>query len=355
MSIEITRRCPLSCPGCYAYSVNHLGASGLLARLSELEGTQLVEGVLSLVDLHRPLHLSIVGGEPLIRQHEITWLLPELNNRGIHTQIVTSAFQPIPIEWRHRDRLNLVVSIDGLPEEHDRRRAPATYERILRNIRGHDVTVHCTVTRQMTRRSGYLREFTDFWTKQPETRKIWMSLYTPQAGETSPEILRPHERSRVIGELSILKDVFPKLELPDGLLQAYKHPPSDPARCTFALTTQTVSADLRTAVTPCQIGGTPDCRQCGCIAAAAMEAVSRHRLAIGVRAGTIFGISRALGLRLKAIRDGRRTVSGQRWEGAIPAAQLHCERDRIVHERMRPQMRPHPRGQFEQDAPKMRA
>ena len=189
MSIEITRRCPLSCPGCYAYGDNHLGTAGSLARLSEFEGAQLVEGVLSLVDRHRPLHLSIVGGEPLVRRCEITRLLPELDRRGIHTQIVTSAVRPIPVEWRDRTRLNLVVSIDGLPPEHDRRRAPAAYESILRNIRGHAITVHCTVTRQMTHRAGYLREFVDFWTKQPEVQKIWMSLYTPQIDEASPEIL----------------------------------------------------------------------------------------------------------------------------------------------------------------------
>ena len=347
MSIEITRRCPLSCPGCYAYGNNHLGAAGSLTGLSEFEGTQLVEGVLALVDVHRPLHLSIVGGEPLIRRREISRLLPELNSRGIHTQVVTSAVFPIPIEWREQSRLNIVVSIDGLPPEHDQRRAPATYENILRNIRGHAITVHCTVTRQMTRRPGYLREFIDFWTKQPEVRKIWMSLYTPQVDESSPEILRPGERARVIGELSILKDLFRKLELPEGLLHAYKRPPSDPARCTFALTTQTVSADLRTVVTPCQLGGTPDCSRCGCIAAAAMEAVSRHRLAIGVRAGTIFGISRALGLRLKALRGGWSTVFNQRWEGSIPARASHQRRNRVVHERMR--------APLERDAPKMRA
>jgi len=308
MSIEITRRCPLSCPGCYAFADDHLGDGASLTELREFEGDALIEGVLALVDLHRPLHLSIVGGEPLVRWREITQLLPALEKRGIHTQIVTSAVLPIPIEWRHFRLLNLVVSIDGLQPEHDKRRAPATYQRIHQNIRGHVITVHCTVTRQMTQRKDYLREFVEFWTEQPEVLKIWMSLYTPQIGEMSSEILPTDVRERVISELSALKDEFHKLELPTGLLQAYRQPPSNPSRCVFALTTQTISVDLKTKVKPCQLGGTPDCHQCGCIASAVMEAVSRHRLPIGIRTGAIYNGSRALGLCFKSLRETRSSL-----------------------------------------------
>jgi sulfatase maturation enzyme AslB (radical SAM superfamily) len=303
MSIEITRRCPLSCPGCYAYGKNHLGKEGAIAQIPEFEGDQLVHEVLSLVDHHRPLHLSIVGGEPLVRHREITQLLPELERRNIHTQIVTSAVSAIPREWRRTNLLNLVVSIDGLQPDHDRRRAPATYQRILRNIQGHAITVHCTVTGQMTRRSDYFKEFVGFWAEQPEVQKIWMSLYTPQKGETSAERLAPGQRAQVIDELSTLKDEFPKLELPNALLQAYRKPPSHPGRCVFALTTQTISADLKTVVKPCQLGGKPECQQCGCIASGVLEAVNRHRLPIGIRTGTIYGVSRALGHRWRAWRD----------------------------------------------------
>jgi hypothetical protein len=246
--------------------------------------------------------LSIVGGEPLVRWREITELLPALERRGIHTQAVTSAVRPIPLEWRHARRFTLVVSIDGLQPEHDKRRAPATYEKVLRHIRGQVVTVHCTVTQQMTRGAGYLGKFVSFWAERPEVQKIWISLYTPQIGERSPEILLPEARARVIGELSSLKDVFPKLELPTGLLQVYRQPPPDPGRCVFALTTRAISADLKTLVTPCQLGGRPDCHRCGCIASAALNAVSRHRLPFGIRTGAIYDISRAVGLRLKTLR-----------------------------------------------------
>ncbi len=326
LSIEITRRCPLSCPGCYAYGDGHLGTAGPLIRLRDFKGAQLVAGVLALVDLHRPLHLSIVGGEPLVRWREITELLPALERRGIHTQVVTSAVRPIPLEWRHTRRLTLVVSVDGLQPEHDRRRAPATYERILRHIRGHAITVHCTVTLQMTLRAGYLREFVEFWTERPEVQRIWMSLYTPQMGETSPEILPPEARTSVINELAVLKDAFLKLELPASLLEAYRRPPAGPGHCVFARTTQTISADLHSTVTPCQLGGSPDCRQCGCIASAAMEAVSRHRLLFGIRTGTVYDVSRMVGLRVKSLRAAC-ALPGPPPANAVITGTLHLDRN----------------------------
>ena len=71
MSIEITRECPLRCPGCYAYGDDHLGGEITLREVRDFKGQELVDGVLGLVDKHRPLHLSIVGGEPLVRYREL--------------------------------------------------------------------------------------------------------------------------------------------------------------------------------------------------------------------------------------------------------------------------------------------
>src|ERR1700741_5394574 len=91
VSIEITRECPLRCPGCYAYNDEHLGGGGTLRQVRDFKGQELVDGVLALIDKHRPLHLSIVGGDPLVRFRELNLILPELARRGIYTQLVTSA------------------------------------------------------------------------------------------------------------------------------------------------------------------------------------------------------------------------------------------------------------------------
>lgn len=61
LSIEITRECPLSCPGCYAYGENHLGGAVTLRELSDYRGDALVERVVNLVRLHQPIHVSLVG------------------------------------------------------------------------------------------------------------------------------------------------------------------------------------------------------------------------------------------------------------------------------------------------------
>ena len=302
LSIEITRECPLRCPGCYAYGDDHLGGELTLREVRDLKGQALVDGILALVDRHRPLHVSIVGGEPLVRHRELNILLPILARRGIHAQLVTSAVREIPREWRGLPRLSIVVSIDGLQPEHDARRTPATYDRILKHIAGHEITVHCTVTRQQVNRAGYLEEFLRFWSAKEETTKIWMSLYTPQIGETSAERLSASDRRRVVSDLMALRLRFPKLAAPKGLLEVYANPPQSPEECVFARTTMSISADLTTRITPCQFGGNPDCTNCGCIASAGLAAVARHQLLGFVPIGSVFSGSMKIGARVKRLR-----------------------------------------------------
>lgn len=301
LSIEITRECPLRCPGCYAYGDEHLGGDVTLRDLADLKGQALVDGILGVVAKYKPIHLSLVGGEPLVRFRELDALLPQLAARGIHTQVVTSAVRPIPAAWATIPRLQVCVSIDGLPAEHDVRRAPATYERILKHIRGQQITVHCTVTRQIAEREGYLEAFFRFWQENPDTRLIWVSLYTPQVGEDSPEKLTPDARRRVIDDLRRLTPQFSKVQLPDGLLRVYADPPRSPDDCIFAQTTLCLSADLERQIAPCQFGGTPDCTNCGCMASGALGAVGRHRLPGGVRVGAIFEASLRVGRAVAAV------------------------------------------------------
>ena len=306
LSIEITRECPLRCPGCYAFGDQHLGGGVTLRGLADYRGEELVQRFMRLIDDRRPLHVSIVGGEPLVRYRELGAILPQLAARDIHTQLVTSAVRPIPAEWRGLHRLQVVVSVDGLPAEHDLRRAPATYERILKHIAGHRVTVHCTVTRQQVRRDGYLEQFLRFWQDNADTRMIWVSLYTPQRGELSDERLTMADRQRVIEELRRVRAMVPKLEMFDGALEAYATPPASPAECTFARTTECVSADLERRITPCQFGGDPDCASCGCIASASLEAIARHRLPGGLRVGRIFDGSEMAGRVVARVRGESR-------------------------------------------------
>lgn len=296
LSIEITKECPLRCPGCYAYDDHHLGGNGVTLRgLSDFKGQDLIDGVLEIADRVKPLHISLVGGDPLVRYREVEAMVPQLLNRGIHVQIVTSAFRGFVPEWSTMPHLNVVVSIDGLQPDHDVRRAPATYERILKNIAGQRITIHSTITGQMMKRPGYLAEFLEFWTPRDEIRKVWFSVFTPQIGDEMPEILTKEERLRLVDELLVLRKRFPKLDMAEGLIRQFAHPPSSPEECVFARTTAVYSADLKTKVTPCQYGGTPDCSSCGCIATMGLEAVAAHKLAGFIPVGAIFKASVKIG------------------------------------------------------------
>lgn len=278
LSLEITRECPLRCPGCYAYEPGHLGDAGPLRSLADKKGDDLVEAVLALVRKERPVHVSIVGGEPLVRFRELEILLPKLAEMNVMMQLVTSAVRPIPASWRGIKDLMICVSIDGLQPDHDLRRAPATYERILKNIEGHEITVHCTITGQMARRPGSFQEFLEFWSARPEVRRIWFSLFTPQVGENPVEVLTQAEKETALAELARLRPSHRKMYLPDGVIGGYLAPPSSPAECVFARTTTCLSADLKSPISPCQFGGTPDCSQCGCLASAGLNALADRKL-----------------------------------------------------------------------------
>ncbi len=295
LSIEITRECPLRCPGCYAYDDAHLGGGMVLRSLNDRKGQELIDGVLGLVDRLKPLHLSIVGGDPLVRYRELESMIPQLLSRGIHVQVVTSAFRPLAPAWARLSHFTVVVSIDGLQPEHDPRRAPATYDRIIKNIAGQAVTVHCTITGQMMKRPGYLKEFLEFWTPRPEIRKVWFSLFTPQIGDSLPEMLHPDERERAIEDMAALRTLFPKLDMPEGMIRQFRTPPNNPSECVFALTTLTVSADLKTRVVPCQFGGNPDCSSCGCAASMGLAAVAAHKFGGFIPVGAIFRASEKIG------------------------------------------------------------
>ena len=302
LSLEITKECPLRCPGCYAYEDAHLGITNLRS-LSDFKGQELIDRTLQLVAQYKPLHLSIVGGDPLVRYRELDVLLPQIIERGTFVQVVTSAFRPISAFWSELPRLRVSVSVDGLQPEHDVRRAPATYERILKNIRGQHVAIHCTITSATVKRSGYLLEFLDFWSANPDVEKIWFSIFTPQRGAKNIECLTPDERRAVIENLLRVRHSYPKLDMSEAVLKEFLSPPASPEGCIFAQTTRTISADFKTRVEPCQFGGNPDCSQCGCLASMGLASIGHRNLAGTLTAGHIFWASARVGRSVKRIED----------------------------------------------------
>lgn len=318
LSIEVTRECPLNCPGCYAYGDMHLGGSTKLRNLNDCRGDDLVNGILRLVQIHRPLHLSLVGGEPLMRHRELSRVLPVLSEMKVHTMVVTSAVIPIPREWMSIPRVRVTVSVDGLPEHHDVRRAPATYERILKNISGCQVNMHGTITRPMLERRNYLDEYISFWNTRPEIVRIWISLYTPQKDEQAPEMLTPGDRERVAEELPALRRRYPKLLANEGISHAIRVPPASPKQCTFSRMSTNYSADLETRVEPCIFGGNPDCSQCGCAISSGLHWLKDIRLGGLLKLDHIVATSVSIGSTIGRLRKGYRLH--ERWRHAPQAA-----------------------------------
>jgi MoaA/NifB/PqqE/SkfB family radical SAM enzyme len=312
LSIEITRECPLTCPGCYAYGDSHLGGGVTLSELSDLRGDSLVDGVLGLVRKHKPLHVSLVGGEPLVRHRELSRILPELSRMNIFSLVVTSAVIAIPEEWMNLPRVRVAISVDGLPEHHDIRRKPATYERILKNMEGREVNIHWVITRPMLERPGYFEEYVKFWSERPEVDRIWVSVYTPQIGEKSVEMLTPENRRQVAEQLPLLAKKYPKLLFNDGLAKAFLYPPKNPDDCLFSKMSANYSADFQTRVEPCVFGGTPDCSQCGCAASSGLHWVREIKAAGPLKLNHFIGGSVKIGLLVNRLRS--RATRPSRWK-----------------------------------------
>jgi hypothetical protein len=252
----------------------------------------------------------------MIRHRELSQILPKLSEMGVFALVVTSGVIPVPPEWMSLPRVRIAISVDGLPEHHDIRRKPATYDRILKNIQGCEVNIHWVITRPMLERPGYLEEYVAFWNARLEVNRIWVSVYTPQIGEQSDEMLSAENRVALARQLPSLGKNYPKLLFNEGLAKAFLRPPENPGDCVFAKMSANYSADLESRVEPCVFGGTPDCSQCGCAASVGMHWVRNFKVAAGVKIGHFIGASVKIGLLMNRMRS--RPVRPPRWTPGAP-------------------------------------
>jgi hypothetical protein len=248
----------------------------------------------------------------MIRHRELSRILPALGEMGVFALVVTSGVISIPPEWMAIPRLRVAVSVDGLPEHHDIRRKPATYERILQNIDGREVNIHWVITRPMLERPSYLEEYVSFWSARPEVNRIWVSVYTPQIGEQSPEMLTPDDRTALARSLPHLQARYSKLLFNEDLAKAFLRPPANPEDCVFAKMSANYSADFQTRVEPCVFGGSPDCSQCGCAISTGLHWVRTVKVAGPAKVGHFIGASIRLGRFVNRLRS--RSAELSRWD-----------------------------------------
>jgi hypothetical protein len=129
-------------------------------------------------------------------------------------------------------------------------------------------------------------------------------------------MLTSSQRAATIADLDQLRRKYRKLDMPAEVIQELASPPRNPEDCIFARTTETISADLHTKITPCQFGGDPDCTQCGCIASMGLAAVGHHRVAGPITAGQLFMASDRIG---KLWRKLQRRLLGKPPIGSVPS------------------------------------
>jgi hypothetical protein len=156
-----------------------------------------------------------------------------------------------------------------------------------------------------------LEEYVAFWQARREVNRIWVSLYSPQVGEHSAEMLSLDERRRIATELPDLQQAYPKLLMNSGIAEAFVTPPRNPEECLFSKMSTNYSADLTTRVEPCIFGGTPDCNQCGCVISSGLHRAQKMRVVGPLRIGHLVRGSVAIGSLFNRLRS--KSVWPSRW------------------------------------------
>ena len=161
-----------------------------------------------------------------MRFRELNALLPILAERGIHTQVVTSAVRPIPLEWATLRRLQIACrSMACSPSTTS---AASRRPTIASSSTSTGTGSPCTAPSPGSRCSGdgYLEEFVRFWSENARRETIWISLYTPQVGEQSAERLDARRSRAVVATLPRLAIALPKMQMPQTLIDALADPPA---------------------------------------------------------------------------------------------------------------------------------
>jgi hypothetical protein len=96
-----------------------------------------------------------------------------------------------------------------------------------------------------------------------------------------------------------------------GIGEALLEPPRNPQECLFSKMSTNFSADLITRVEPCIFGGTPDCRQCGCVVSSGLHHVQKRRVVGPLKIGHLVRASTAIGSLMNRLRSG--AASPYRW------------------------------------------
>ncbi len=263
-TFDLTARCPLRCLHCYFFAappgVGDLDDGAWVARLVRLRDRWGIRSAFW------------VGGEPLLR----LGLLRKAMFVFDRNAVATSGAVPIPSDLD----AGLLVSVDGLREEHERLRGPGTFDRVLSNlrpIRKRSFALSTTIT------SATLSVVDDLDAMVERTGAlgVLVGLHVGPLGD--PLRVAGDDRDRVVDRLLDVAARRPGLVLnSSAALDRFRpvHAADVAAHCIYRSTAIAFDTRLRRK-RPCTFGARADCSACGC------PVVAEQRMRdLGLRAST---------------------------------------------------------------------
>ena len=258
LSIEITRECPLRCPGCYAYGADHLGgditcaksATTRAKRSSPSSAPRSRAPPASPLDRRRRAAGPLSRAERAPAEARRARASTRSSSRARCARSRSSGPRIPPPADRRVDR-RPPARARRAPEAGDLRSHPEAHQGTQDHRPLHGDAA-AGAPRRLPRRVRRLL------VEQSRTPARSGSASTRRrSARSSDERLLPADRERVVADLIALRKKYPKLQMPKGLIEVYATPPDSPDECIFAQTTTCVSADLKTQITPVPVRRQP--------------------------------------------------------------------------------------------------
>jgi MoaA/NifB/PqqE/SkfB family radical SAM enzyme len=208
-TIKLTYRCNLACLHCPWSQRESAELTG--AQWCERIGELRRRGVENFV---------LEGGEPTLREDLAE--IVECARDGGRGRVVVSTNGTRDLAGLRPDRF--LVSVDGLPESHDRIRGRGSYERMRRNVAGLEPPVHALVTVSRLNRHEIPALMDPLL---PVVDGFWYS-FAYDYGACEPIALEPGEMREVASQLASLAGRYPILNLPATLSRVGTRRPCHP-------------------------------------------------------------------------------------------------------------------------------
>ena len=304
LSIEITRECPLRCPGCYAYGDEHLGGGVTLRGLADYKGDELVERFMALVDRASPAarvdRRRRAAGPVSRAEHD-----PAAARRARHLYAAGDERGPADSAGVDRAASPADRRLDRRPAARARRAAHAG------DLRPHPEAHRRTPDHRALHgdaAAGAARGLprgvpADLAGESEHAADLDQPLHAAEGRAVGRAADGGRPRRASSPTCGGCGRSSRSCSCPTRCSPSTRSRRSRPTECIFAQTTECFSADLERRITPCQFGGDPDCTNCGCMASAGLEAIGRHRLGGGIPVGRIFYASTRIGRTVARLRS----------------------------------------------------